>query len=137
MVDKVISQPDAGDKIITDAGIPLNNLQVFFDDFVRQFNLLESIQSVDADGVVDIVSPVTEITTSTSQVDLTLADGNPGQTKKIILIAKGGANNAVITVANLFGGSTLTFDAAGDEITLLFTNVLGWFPEVNNGVVIT
>ena len=137
MVDKVISQPDAGDKIITEEGVPLTNLQVFFDDFVRQFNLLESVQSINADGVVDTVSPVTEITTSTDQVDLTLADGNPGQTKKIILIARGGANNAVISVASLFGGNTLTFDAAGDQITLLFTNVLGWYPEVNTNVLIS
>ena len=135
MVDKVISQPDAGDKIITEEGVPLDNLQLFLDDFVRQFNLLESVQSINANGVIDIVSPTTEITTSTSQVDLTLADGNPGQTKKIIMIVDGGFD-AVITVASLFGGNTLTFANAGSEITLLFTNVLGWFPEVNNGVVI-
>ncbi len=131
---KIVSQPFAGEKII-EKDISLNNLQIFFDDLVTQFNLLQSAQSISADGVIDVVSPATEITTPATQINLTLANGEPGQTKKIIMIGNGGGN-AVITVASLFGGNTLTFDAAGDEITLLFTNILGWFPEVNNGVVI-
>ena len=124
MADKVISQPDTGDIIITEEGVPLNNLQIFFDDLVTQFNLLQSAQSISADSSIDIVSPVTEITTPGAPINLTLANGEPGQTKKIIMIGNGGGN-AIITVASLFGGSTLTFDAAGDEITLLFANILG------------
>lgn len=38
---QIISQPDHGDKLIDKGGIALSNLQIFIDDVVRQFNLLE------------------------------------------------------------------------------------------------
>ena len=37
----IISQPDHGDKLIDKEGLALSNLQIFIDDIVRQFNLLE------------------------------------------------------------------------------------------------
>ena len=38
---QIISQPDHGDKLINEDGSALSNLQIFFDDISRQFNLLE------------------------------------------------------------------------------------------------
>lgn len=38
---QIISQPDHGDKLIDKEGLSLANFQIFIDDVVRQFNLLE------------------------------------------------------------------------------------------------
>lgn len=81
-----------------------------------------SIQSVTGDGAANLTTDITEWTT-TSTDDLTLADGAAGQTKKIIMVADGG--DGTFTVANLLGGTTITFDAVGDAVTLTFATG-GW-----------
>lgn len=51
---------------------------------------------------------------------LTLADGEEFQNKCILMIAKSGAGNAVLTPANLAGGTTITFDTDKDYSILKF-----------------
>jgi hypothetical protein len=60
----------------------------------------------------------------------TLADGVEGQELFIILAEQSGAGDAVVTPANLAGGTTLTFDAAG-EMTLLKFMHGEWHPVVD------
>lgn len=38
---QINSQPDHGNKLINKEGLALSNFQIFMDDIVRQFNLLE------------------------------------------------------------------------------------------------
>ncbi len=38
----IISAPDHGNKLIDKEGLALSNFQIFIDDLVRQFNLLET-----------------------------------------------------------------------------------------------
>ena len=38
---QINSQPDHGNKLIDKEGLALSNFQIFMDDIVRQFNLLE------------------------------------------------------------------------------------------------
>ena len=79
-------------------------------------------QSISGPGAVDVVSEVTEITTTGADA-FTLADGAIGQKKTIVLIVDGG--NAVLTPANALGYTTITFADAGDSVQLEFRTG-GW-----------
>lgn len=57
----------------------------------------------------------------------TLADGTKGQILKIIITGVGSGGAWVLTPTTKTGFSTLTFDAALDEVTLLFVDsTIGW-----------
>jgi hypothetical protein len=70
-------------------------------------------------GAVSVVVPITWIV-STGANALTLANGEEGQRKFIIMKTDGGT--ATLTPTNLGNGTTLTFDDVGDSADLLFTN---------------
>ena len=76
-------------------------------------------QSLSGAGAVDVVSAITEVTTTGANA-LTLADGVEGQLKFIVMITDGG--DGTLTPTNCGSGSTITFNDAGDTATLLFTN---------------
>ena len=76
-------------------------------------------QSLSGAGAVDVVSAITEVTTTGANA-LTLADGVEGQLKFIVMITDGG--DGTLTPTNFGSGSTITFNDAGDTATLLFTN---------------
>lgn len=66
---------------------------------------------------------------------MTLADGSVvGETMHVILrsIAEDGVDTAVITPANLTGGSTLTFDEVNQRETLIWVGA-AWTPRPNGG----
>ena len=73
-------------------------------------------QSLSGAGAVDVVSAITEITTTGANA-LTLADGVEGQLKFIVMITDGG--DGTLTPTNFGSGSTITFNDAGDTATLL------------------
>lgn len=70
-------------------------------------------------GAVSVTNPITWIV-STGANALTLADGEEGQRKFIIMKTDGG--DATLTPTNLGNGTTITFNDAGDSADLLFTN---------------
>ena len=39
---RIVTQPNHGDKIMDQEGLALSNFQIFIDDIVRQFNLLDA-----------------------------------------------------------------------------------------------
>lgn len=39
---RVVSQPDHGNKLVNEEGIALQNFQIWIDDIIRNFNLLEA-----------------------------------------------------------------------------------------------
>lgn len=64
----------------------------------------------------------------------TLADGDETQRKLLYMTVKGSTGNAVVTPANLTGGTTITFDAVGDYSELRF--VAGsWVQVAGNATV--
>ena len=89
-------------------------------------------QSLSGAGAVDVVSAITEITTTGANA-LTLADGVEGQLKFIVMITDGG--DGTLTPTNFGSGSTITFNDAGDTATLLFTNSK-YYLIANNGCTI-
>jgi hypothetical protein len=80
----------------------------------------ETPQSLVGAGTVDVVTQITTFT-DTGANALTLADGVQGQTKFICQIATAGGAGT-LTPTNLAGGTTITFDAIGESVHLLFTN---------------
>ena len=89
-------------------------------------------QSLSGAGAVDVVSAITEITTTGANA-LTLADGVEGQLKFLVMITDGG--DGTLTPTNFGSGSTITFNDAGDTATLLFTNSK-YYLIANNGCTI-
>ncbi len=99
-------------------------------NYIPTFLALNSTQSLSGAGAVDITSAVTKITTTSTDA-LTLADGQAGQIKVIIMIVDGG--DGTLTPTTLLGGSTITFADAGDAVVLLWVTTLGWVRIAQGG----
>lgn len=69
-------------------------------------------------GAVNLTTQLTHLVTTGANA-LTLADGVENQTKIIVMRTDGG--DGTLTPTNLAGGTTITFNDAGDTVTLLFT----------------
>lgn len=80
-------------------------------------------QSLSGAGAVDITNAFTSLTTSGVSQALTLANGAVGELKYIVHAVDGGS--AVLTPTTKIGFSTITFAAAGDSVTLIYTSA-GW-----------
>lgn len=89
-------------------------------------------QTLTGAGAIDVTSSITWIVTTGADA-LTLADGVEGQTKMIVMKTDGG--NGTLTPANFAQGTTITFDAVGDSVSLLFTNS-GWHVMGGHGYAI-
>lgn len=88
------------------------------------------VQTLAAAGAVDLVTLVTRID-SAGAIALTLADGTNGQMKIIVMGTDGG--DATLTPTTKTGFSTITFNDAGDGVTLVFITTKGWIVCGNNG----
>lgn len=87
-------------------------------------------QAISGPGAVDIVSPVTDITTTGADA-YTLENGAIGQLKTVILVIDGG--NAVLTPATRLGYGNITFSDVGDSVQLEFKSA-GWAVVATGGV---
>jgi hypothetical protein len=98
-------------------------------------NLSQTPETITSSTAIDISKVVTLISTGSTGIALTLADGSNGQLKFLTMTVDGGGD-AVITPTNLLGGSVLTFADVGDSVILLFTGS-NWVIMSNNGVIIS
>ena len=73
-----------------------------------------------AAGALSLVTRVSQFNTTLGAATATLADGEEGQLKILEMIVNGGA--MIVTPANLFNGTTITFNNVGDAAALLFIN---------------
>lgn len=85
-----------------------------------------------------VVVPITNLfssytTNAAGAIAATLADGVAGQMKIIKLTTKD-TNDMVITPANLSGGTTVTLDATGDTVILVFSGT-EWHVVYTNGAI--
>jgi hypothetical protein len=139
MADKKITQlTDLGDglasvdlfHIVDDpSGTPINKKITAADVFNNiptwaGFN--STSQAITGDGststAIEVTNPVTEVNATSAAAPCTLADGANGQMKTIINVSTAGTNAVTITPANLRGGSTVTLNAEGETVTLIFKN---------------
>lgn len=86
-------------------------------------------QTLTGAGAVNLTTLSTILVTTGANA-LTLADGAAGQIKIIHMKTDGG--DGTLTPAHLVGGTTLTFNDAGD-IVFLYFNGTAWVIIANNG----
>ena len=145
---KVTALTDLGDNIaagdlfhVVDdpTGTPINKKITSADVFNNIPSLLglkQASQTITADGssttAVDVTSAITEINATSATHSCAFADGSEGQVKTVINTSTSGTNNIVITPANLRGYTTITLNAPGETVTLLFKNS-NWNVIAGNG----
>ena len=96
-------------------------------------DLKTSVQSLSGAGAIDVVTGVTEVTTTAADA-LTLANGTVGQIKIIVMKVDGG--DGTITPATFAGGTTIAMNDAGDSVMLTYATTIGWVLVANNGCTI-
>ena len=148
MADKKITQlTDLGDglasvdlfHVVDDpSGTPINKkitAEDVFNNIPTWIGLNSTSQAITGDGststAIEITNAVTEVNATSAAAPCTLADGANGQVKTIINVSTAGSNNIVITPSNFRGGTTITLNAPGETVTLMFKNsnwnVIGGF----------
>lgn len=116
-----------------------------FDGSTLTFNLI--LAGTGNGGATSMTTTDTAVSTSYAisrkaigvQVGLagTLADGYPGQILTIFITTVAGSGTYVLTPTTKTGFTTLTFDAAKDQATLLFVNsTVGWILLSNTAVTV-
>ena len=138
MADKKITAlTDLGDSLATadlfhvvddPSGTPINkkiSAENVFNNIPSWLGLAQTSQAITADAssqVANVTSSITEVNATSSTGAISLADGADGQVKTFINVSTSGTNNVVITPTNFRGGSTITLNAEGETVTLLFKN---------------
>ena len=138
MADKKITQlTDLGDALASvdlfhvvddPSGTPINKkitAENVFNNIPTWLGLNSTSQAITASGSsqsIDILTPITEVNATSSTATLTLADGANGQIKTIINISSSGTNAVTITPTNLRGHTSVTLNAPGETVTLIFKN---------------
>jgi len=86
-------------------------------------------------GAVSVLTEPTQFSIAQgSDQAMTLADGDETQ-RKLMYMTVRTTNDAVVTPANLTGGTTITFNSVGDWAELRFISG-SWVVVANSGVVI-
>ena len=96
-------------------------------------DLKTSVQTLSGAGAIDVVTGVTEVTTTAADA-LTLANGTVGQIKIIVMKVDGG--DGTITPVTFAGGTTITMNDVGDSVMLTYATTIGWVLVANNGCTI-
>jgi len=119
------------------SGTPINkkiSAENVFNNIPSWLGLKQAVQTLTADGstslTVSNTTAVTVINATSSTASLSLADGvGDGQIKTIINTSTSGTNSVIITPVNLRGYNTITLNAQGETVTLLFKsskwNIIG------------
>jgi len=124
------------------SGTPINKkvaAEDVFNNIPSWLGLKQTSQSITADGstttAVNVTTAITEIDATSATHSCGLGDGSDGQIKTIINTSTSGSNAITITPSNLRGYSTITLNAPGETVTLLFKNS-NWNVIANQGAVI-
>ena len=111
------------------SGTPINKkvaAEDVFNNIPSWLGLKQTSQSITADGssttAVNVTTAVTEINATSATHSCAIADGSDGQIKTIIDTSTSGTNAITITPTNLRGYTTITLNAPGETVTLLFKN---------------
>ena len=98
--------------------------------------IIGAVQALSGPGAVNVTQLTTAFTSTAAGNALTLADGAQGQIKTIIYVAEAaGGDTGVLTPTNLGSGTTITFNAVGDSVTLQFAGTDWWVVGFRGAVV--
>ena len=103
-------------------------------DAVYNATIRGGVQTLTGAGAVDLTNLVTELTTTGADA-LTLADGTTsGQMKIVNMIVDGG--DGTLTPTSFANGTTITFDAVAESVTLVWNSTIGWVATSVNGATV-
>jgi hypothetical protein len=109
------------------SGTPINkkvSAENVFNNIPSWLGLKQAAQNLTGDGsttlVANVTTAITTINATAATGTVTLSDGSDGQVKTFINTSTSGTNNVVITPTNLRGYTTITLNAEGETVTLLF-----------------
>lgn len=138
MADKKITQlTDLGDALASEdlfhvvddpTGTPINKkitTENVFNNIPTWLGLNSTSEALTASGStapINLTSAVTEVNATSTTAPLTLADGANGQIKTVINVSSSGTNAVTITPSNLRGHTSVTLNAPGETVTLIFKN---------------
>jgi hypothetical protein len=138
MADKKITQlTDLGDALASvdlfhvvddPSGTPINKkitAENVFNNIPTWLGLNSTSEALTASGStapINLTSAVTEVNATSATAPLTLADGANGQIKTVINVSSSGTNAVTITPSNLRGHTSVTLNAPGETVTLIFKN---------------
>ena len=124
------------------SGTPINkkvSAENVFNNIPSWLGLAQTAQSITADGssttAPNVTTAVTLINATSATHSCALDNGVDGQIKTIIDSSTSGTNAITITPTNLNGYSTITLNAPGETVTLLFKNSK-WNVIADNGAVL-
>lgn len=110
-------------------GTPINKkitAEDVFNNIPTWLGLNSTSQAITGDGstssAIEITNPVTEVNATSAGAPCTIVDGANGQIKTILNVSSAGTNAVVITPSNLRGGTSVTLNAPGETVTLMFKN---------------
>ena len=123
------------------SGTPINKkvaAEDVFNNIPSWLGLNQTSQTITADGstatAINVTTAVTEINATSATHSGALADGSAGQIKTILNTSTSGSNAVTITPANLAGYTTVTLNAPGESVILIFKNS-NWYIIGGNGYV--
>ena len=152
MADKKVTQlTDLGDALDTadlfhviddPSGTPINkkiSAENVFNNIPSWIALKQTAQSITASGstqAADLTSAVTLIDATSATGPTTLAAASTdGQIKTILNASTGGTNAVTITPANFKQGTTVTLNAPGESVTLIYKSSF-WYVLSGEGHVV-
>ena len=93
-------------------------------------------EAVNSPTALSLDTLVSELTTASSAIAMTLANGVVGQIKIITMVVDGGGT-ATLTPATFANGTTIAFADVNDTVMLLYANTIGWVVISNSGATVS
>ena len=92
-----------------------------------------TVTALSGAGAVPVTASTVRLTTTAANA-LTLANGTNGQLLTIVMVVDGG--DGTLTPTTKTGYTTITFNDAGDAVTLQYFTTLGWMIVSNYGTTV-
>jgi hypothetical protein len=109
------------------SGTPINkkvSAENVFNNVPSWLGLKQTVQSITADGstttAVNVTTAVTSINATSATHSCGLSDGSDGQIKIILNISTSGTNAITVTPTTLAGYTSITLNAPGESVVLIF-----------------
>ena len=95
-----------------------------------------AVEAVNTATALSVDTLVSEVTTGSSALAISLPNGVVGQIKIITMVVDGGGT-ATLTIPTFANGSTIAFADVNDTVMLLYANTIGWVVVSNSGATIS